>query len=471
MSFVVIGIATILFFINRYQNTNREKLSRVIHVMENEVRESLSELTSSGEAAKINDNDFHDGLEKLIHKISEIHAVDVNLYDLNGNQLVSSLPLPYKNGVVSKKMDPVAYYHLHKKKEVQFFKDEQIGRLKFISNYVPVIDASGREYAYLNIPYFTSESKLQEEIANFLVTIINLNAFIFLIAGIIALFITNRITRSFSFISEKMKAVNLGQRNEAIDWDSDDEIGELVYEYNKMVAKLDESAVDLAKSERESAWREMARQVAHEIKNPLTPMKLSLQYLQKSIENKLSNVEALTANVAKTLVEQIEHLNHIAGEFSQFANIGNAKNEIVDLNEVIKSVTQLHSINDRMSIVWQPAVKSVNVLADKTHLNRLFTNLVLNAIQAIPSDADVQINIDESINDNKVLIKVTDNGNGIPEEVQSKIFTPNFTTKSSGTGLGLAMSKGIVEQTKGRIWFETAAGVGTTFFVELPIIV
>jgi signal transduction histidine kinase len=471
MSFVVIGIATILFFINRYQNTNREKLSRVIHVMENEVRESLSELTSSGEAAKINDNDFHDGLEKLIHKISEIHAVDVNLYDLNGNQLVSSLPLPYKNGVVSKKMDPVAYYHLHKKKEVQFFKDEQIGRLKFISNYVPVIDASGREYAYLNIPYFTSESKLQEEIANFLVTIINLNAFIFLIAGIIALFITNRITRSFSFISEKMKAVNLGQRNEAIDWDSDDEIGELVSEYNKMVAKLDESAVDLAKSERESAWREMARQVAHEIKNPLTPMKLSLQYLQKSIENKSDNVEALTANVAKTLVEQIEHLNHIAGEFSQFANIGNAKNEIVDLNEVIKSVTQLHSINDRMSIEWKPAMKTVNVYADKTHLNRLFTNLILNAIQAIPSDVDVHINIEESIIENKVLIKVTDNGNGIPEEVQSKIFTPNFTTKSSGTGLGLAMSKGIVEQTKGRIWFETAAGAGTTFFVELPIIV
>ena len=152
-----------------------------------------------------------------------------------------------------------------------------------MSNYVPVIDAAGREYAYLNIPYFTSQSKLQEEIANFLVTIINLNAFIFLIAGIIALFITNRITRSFSFISEKMKAVNLGRLNEAIDWKRNDEIGDLVKEYNKMVGKLDESAVALAKSEREGAWREMARQVAHEIKNPLTPMKLSLQYLQKSI--------------------------------------------------------------------------------------------------------------------------------------------------------------------------------------------
>lgn len=470
ISFLVIGVATILFFINRYEESNREKLSRVIHVMENEVRVSLSEMSLSDNVIKVDDDAFRGNLEKVIDRISEIHAVDVNLYDLDGNLQVSSLPLPYTKGVISKKMDPIAYYHLNQKKEVQFFQEEKMGKLNFVSNYVPVIDATGREYAYLNIPYFTSQSKLQEEIANFLVTIINLNAFIFLIAGIIALFITNRITRSFSFISEKMKAVNLGQLNEAIDWRRDDEIGELVKEYNKMVAKLDESAVALAKSEREGAWREMARQVAHEIKNPLTPMKLSLQYLQKSIANKSANVEELTANVAKTLVEQIEHLNHIAGEFSQFANIGNPKNEVVELNEVIKLVTQLHSIDDRIRIDWNPGPQKVMVNADRTHLNRLFTNLVLNAMQAIPAERNVQINIDEKINGSSVLIQVKDNGNGIDAELQSKIFTPNFTTKTSGTGLGLAMSKGIVEQAKGKIWFETEAGVGTTFFVELPLV-
>ncbi len=470
LSFVVIGVATILFFITRYQNSNREKLSRVIHVMENEVRVSLSEFSLADDQIKMSDSAFHEKIEKVIGKISEIHAVDVNLYDLDGNLQVSSLPLPYTKGVISKKMNPVAYYHLNRKKEVQFFEEEKIGKLNFVSNYVPVIDATGREYAYLNIPYFTSETKLQEEIANFLVTIINLNAFIFLIAGIIALFITNRITRSFSFISEKMKAVNLGQHNEAIDWKRDDEIGELVSEYNKMVGKLDESAVALAKGEREGAWREMARQVAHEIKNPLTPMKLSLQYLQKSIDAKSANVAALTSNVVKTLVEQIEHLNHIAGEFSQFANIGNVKNERFDLNEVIKLVTQLHSIDDRIHIDMNLGHKPLMVNADRTHLNRLFTNLILNAMQAIPAERTVQINIDEEITGDKVLIRIKDNGSGIAEELQSKIFTPNFTTKTSGTGLGLAMSKSIVEQAKGRIWFETEAGVGTTFFVELPVI-
>jgi signal transduction histidine kinase len=470
LSFLVIGIATILFFINRYQNSNREKLSRVIHVMENEVRGSLTELMQSDNDIKLDDDAFREKIKKIIDRISEIHSVDVNLYDLDGNLQVSSLPLPYNNGVISTRIDPLAYYHLNRKKEVQFFQEEKIGKLSFVSNYVPVIDVTGREYAYLNIPYFTSESKLQEEIANFLVTIINLNAFIFLIAGIIALFITNRITRSFSFISEKMKAVNLGQLNEAIDWKRNDEIGDLVKEYNKMVAKLDNSAEALAKSEREGAWREMARQVAHEIKNPLTPMKLSLQYLQKSIAAKSANVEELTNNVANTLVEQIEHLNHIAGEFSQFANIGNPKNEIFDLNEVIKLVTQLHSVDDHIHIKLQVADTPVMVNADRTHINRLFTNLILNAMQAIPAERTVQINIDEAITGNTVLIKVKDNGNGIDASLQSKIFTPNFTTKTSGTGLGLAMSKGIVEQAKGKIWFETVTGAGTTFFVELPIV-
>jgi two-component system, NtrC family, nitrogen regulation sensor histidine kinase NtrY len=417
---------------------------------------------------KVYDEAYREKLEKLIEKISDIHAVDVNLYDLDGDLKVSSLPLPYNKGIISTKMDPVAYYHLNRKKEVQYFKEEKIGKLNFVSNYVPVIDATGREYAYLNIPYFTSESKLQEEIANFLVTIINLNAFIFLIAGIVALFITNRITRSFSFISDKMKAVNLGKLNEAIDWKRDDEIGELVKEYNKMVGKLDESAVALAKSEREGAWREMARQVAHEIKNPLTPMKLSLQYLQKSILDNSDNVKELTANVAQTLVEQIDHLNHIAGEFSQFANIENPYNEIFDLHEVLKTVIQLHSIDDRLKLNWNPVSRTVMINADRTHINRLFTNLLQNAMQAVPDERTVHINIDEELTNEKVLIRIKDNGNGIPEEMHSKIFTPNFTTKTSG--LGLAMSKGIVEQAKGNIWFETQMGEGTTFFVELPLV-
>jgi len=470
LSFIVIGVATILFFIKRYENNNREQLSRTIHVMKNEVRNSLSEMAVFDDVIKIYDVGFKEKLEQTIKKISEIHAVDINVYDLDGNLKVSSLPYPYNIGIVSTRMDPLAYYHMNKLKEVQYFKEEKIGSLQFVSNYVPVIDETGKEYAYLNIPYYSSESKLKLEIANFLVTIINLNAFIFLIAGIVALFITNRITRSFSLISDKMKEVNLGKMNEAIDWNRNDEIGLLVNEYNKMVSKLDESATALAKSEREGAWREMARQVAHEIKNPLTPMKLSLQYLQKSISNNSGNVKELTDSVAQTLVEQIDHLNQIAGEFSQFANIGNPRNEIFDIHEVLYLVTQLYSVNDRVQLDCTPLANPVLINADRTHINRLFTNLIQNAIQAVPENRTAVIEVNEELRGNKILIRIKDNGMGIPEAMRSKIFTPNFTTKTSGTGLGLAMCKGIVEQAKGEIWFDTKADEGTTFFVELPVV-
>ncbi|MBS1509920.1 MAG: HAMP domain-containing histidine kinase [Bacteroidetes bacterium] len=470
LSFVVIGVATYLFFIRRSENSNRERLSRTIHVMENEVRNSLSELSVFDDVVKIYDPGFKEKLEQTIKKIAEIHVADINLYDLDGNLKVSSLPYPYNIGIVSTQMDPTAYYHINKLKEVQYFKEEKIGSLSFVSNYVPVIDETGKEYAYLNIPYYTSESKLKLEIANFLVTIINLNAFIFLIAGIVALFITNRITQSFSFISDKMKEVNLGKMNEAIDWKRNDEIGELVKEYNKMVAKLDDSANALAKSEREGAWREMARQVAHEIKNPLTPMKLSLQYLQKAIANNSDNVRELTNSVSQTLVEQINHLSQIAGEFSQFANIGNPRNEVFDIHEVLYLVTQLYSTHENVHLDCAPLPNPVMINADRTHVNRLFTNLIQNAIQAVPEGKTPVIEVDEELKGDKILVKVKDNGMGIPENMRSKIFTPNFTTKTSGTGLGLAMCKGIVEQAQGEIWFETSAGNGTIFFVELPVV-
>ncbi|MEN9568982.1 MAG: hypothetical protein RL172_213 [Bacteroidota bacterium] len=469
LSFVVVGVVTFLFFIDRYNNNNKEKLSRTISVMQNEVRNSLSELRVFDDVIKVYDLAYRDKLEQTIAKISEVHAVDINLYDLDGNLRVSSLPLPYNKGIVSNRMDPEAFYHMSHLKQIQFFKDETIGTLHYLSNYVPVIDETGKDYAYLSIPYFTSQTKLRQEISNFLVAIINLNAFIFLIAGVVALFITNRITRSFSFISNRMKQVNLGGVNEVIRWKRKDEIGELVEEYNKMVGKLDESAMALAKSEREGAWREMARQVAHEIKNPLTPMKLSLQYLQKAIDSKTGDVTELSKSVARTLVEQIDHLSQIAGEFSQFANIGNPRMEKFDLIESLNTIVHLHGAEENLVLEWLPQHAPVKIQADKTHINRLFTNLIQNAIQAVPEERTPYIQIKEKLYNGKVLIIIKDNGNGIPAGMRGKIFTPNFTTKTSGTGLGLAMCKGIVEQTKGNIWFETEEGNGTVFYVELPV--
>lgn len=198
-------------------------------------------------------------------------------------------------------------------------------------------------------------------------------------------------------------------------------------------------------------------------------MKLSMQFLQKSIENNAPNVKELSKTVANTLVEQIDHLSNIANEFSQFANIENAKMVRIDLNNSLESIRQLYSGNAGVTFEWNMDEKPVYIFADRTHINRLFTNLIQNGLQAVPEDRNPHIIIAEITDETSVLIKIKDNGTGIDPAMQSKIFTPNFTTKSSGTGLGLAMCRRIVEQTNGTIYFETSATDGTTFFVSFPL--
>ena len=469
LSFVIIGVSTISFFILRYKQNNEDRLSKTMEVMIKEMEKRLDDRQALDDQLAIYDSVSNKEVQDLVNDVAEIHGVDVNVYDTSGTLHVTSQPVIYRENFLSSKMDPRAFYFLNKQHQVQHVQQEKLAHISYMSSYAPLRGRDGVTYAYINIPYFLSQQELKQEISNFLVTIINLNAFIFLIAGVIALFITNRVTRSFLLISEKMREVSIGKTNEEIDWKRNDEIGGLVREYNKMVKKLEVSADALAKSEREGAWREMARQVAHEIKNPLTPMKLSIQFLQKSIDNNSDNVKELTGKVAKTLVEQIDHLSKIAFDFSQFANIGNTNIETFDINEVIHSLDNLYKTSHEGELKLQTVPGKVMVRADKTQMNRLFTNLIQNAIEACNGKGKCDIELNEVRTDGVIQISIKDNGEGIPQEMHSKIFIPNFTTKSSGTGLGLAMCKGIAEQAGGRIWFETKTGEGSTFYVELPV--
>lgn len=470
LSFIIIGISTISFFILRYKQNNEERLSRTMDITIRQMEKTLDDRRQLDEMIAIYDSVSNQEVTRLVNEVAEIHNVDVNVYDTSGRLYVTSQPIIYRENFLSKQMHPLGFYHLNRLREVQHTQQENLAIISYMSIYSPLRSKEGVAYAYINIPYFSSQQELKQEISNFLVTIINLNAFIFLVSGVIALFITNRVTRSFSLISDKMREINLGKTNEEIMWKRNDEIGGLVKEYNKMVKKLEVSAEALAKGEREGAWREMARQVAHEIKNPLTPMKLSIQFLQKSIDNNSANVKELTAQVAKTLVEQIDHLSKIAFDFSQFANIGNTNVEIFDINEVIRSLDNLYKTSHEGDIKLNSIEGRVLVKADKTQMNRLFTNLIQNAIEACNEKDKCNIEVKEVQVDGVVQISVKDNGEGIPKDMHSKIFVPNFTTKSSGTGLGLAMCKGIAEQAGGRIWFETETGMGSTFYVELPVV-
>ena len=467
--FLVIGVSTIFFLINRYNRNNQDRLSSALKIVSGEINTRLNTYASAANVSNPVKQIPREDLDRIVNTVAEIHNTDINLYDRNGFLIVSSNPFIYTKGILSDEMNPLAYYYMNRLNSIEFFNQEKMGEISFQSIYCPLRADRTKAMAYVNIPSFNTEDELNDEISRFLVTIINLNVFIFLIAGTIAVFLTNRITSSFSLISEKMREVNLSKTNEIIEWKKNDEIGGLIREYNKMVAQLGESASALAKSEREGAWREMARQVAHEIKNPLTPMKLSIQYLQKANNSGAPNVKELTANVAKTLVEQIDHLSKIASDFSQFAHIGNPVNEMVDLHELLSTLTSLYETMEKVIFKWIPVHGKIWVYADKTQLNRLFTNLLQNALEACYEQETCEISISEELKENHIQIRVSDNGEGIPEQMRSKIFIPNFTTKSSGTGLGLAMCKTIVEQAKGSIWFETEEDSGTTFFVELPL--
>lgn len=457
-SFLIIGVATISFFIYRFNKNTTTQLINSSQIISNEIKQALN--TDIG-----TDEDF----EKRISDIAAIHNTDINFYDKSGNLIVSSQPYIYSKEVLSSKINPDAFYEMHFRHSTRFVHTETIGNFSYQSIYMPVKDENDETIAYLNVPLLSSHTELQEEISDFLITVIILNALIFIFAGAIAVTLTGRITSSLELIGNKMKEINIGSTNEEITWNTHDEIGTLVEEYNKMVKKLEQSAVALARSEREGAWQQMARQVAHEIKNPLTPMKLSIQYLQRAMESNTANAVKLSKKLASSLIEQIDQLSKIASDFSQFANIEHINPERFDVTEVIKSLVNIYKTGTHTKIRYVNDNNKAEIFYDKAQINRLFTNLIKNATEAAKEDESIEIFIKQFIADGHIIISVKDNGNGIKEELQSKIFDPNFTTKTSGTGLGLAICKAIVEKANGKIWFVTALNEGTIFFVELPL--
>lgn len=469
-SFIIIGVATISFFIYRFDKNNRDKLTSISNIMVNQIESVIKSELVFDDDINVSNIGLSGDLERKIVEISEVQNTDVNFYDVNGNLKASSQPYIFNRQVLSDKMNPDAYYQMHYNYLIKVIEKEKAAGFSFLSIYQPVKDERGNTIAYLNVPYLNSQKELNQEISNFLVTLINLNALIFILAGTIALFITRRITSSFSLIGNKMKEISLGKVNEQISWKRNDELGLLVNEYNKMLQKLEESAQALARSEREGAWREMARQVAHEIKNPLTPMKLSIQYLQRAIDKNEPNVKDLSRKVAATLVEQIDQLSQIAADFSQFANITKARKEPFNLNDLLSSLALLFQAKDKVEISLKMPVSDCILHEDKIQINRLFTNLIKNAIEATAEHNMARISITMEKNDGEVLISLADHGIGIKDEMKAKIFMPNFTTKTSGTGLGLAICKGIVENAGGKIWFDTNENSGTTFFITLPLV-
>lgn len=467
-AFIMMGVATIYYISNQYNIAHKQRLLSKIEGVQTNIDYLLNENKKKGN--KLVNNLQLKKIGNKVGELSEIHEMDINIYKPGGDLLASSQPAIFDKGLVSKKMNSLAYFKMSCDKETWYIQTEKIGDLAFLSAYVPVLDESGETMFYLNLPYFATAQNLKAEISSFMVTLVNVYVLLLILAGVIAFFVSRSITSPLATIAGKFKGIKLGKQNEPIHWSHEDEIGLLVAEYNKMLKELDNSAEMLAKSERESAWRDMAKQVAHEIKNPLTPMRLSIQHLQRAIQTNASNVQEITKRVTDTILEQIDNLTHIASEFSTFAVMPKAINEQLVLNDILENVASLFNEHENVDLNLVLPDQQIEVFADKNQLLRVFNNVIKNAIQSIPDDRTGNIVISLQMSDNRALVKVKDNGRGISAEEKDKVFVPNFTTKSSGMGIGLAMSKNIVESSGGFIWFESVENIGTTFFVELPVI-
>ena len=468
ISFVVVCSVTIWFFTNQYQLSNIKKLQSNMQIARQSVDDELKLVNAFSSYARFDSICRSNWFKDYIIRTANRQKIDINIFQDHGTLFSSSQEEIYDKGLVSRMMRPAAMYQLNKLGKSIVVQNERVAGLSYLSAYEPLTDEFGKTMGYINVPFFSSEKDLNLQISNIVVTLINLYAFIFLISSVITVFITRWITRTFNMIIKQFGRINL-QRNERIQWPYDDEIGLLVAEYNKMVNKVEENAARLAQSERESAWREMARQVAHEIKNPLTPMKLNIQYLQQAMKNDAPNIKQLTDKVADSIVEQIDNLSYIASEFSNFATMPEARPERMELGELLHKAVQLHLDSARVKVTILDVPEQLYVYSDRSQLLRVFTNLLENAKQAIPAERNGNILVSLTTENNEVTISIADNGSGIPEEIVGKLFQPYFTTKTSGTGLGLAMTKKIIEFWKGTIWFETKEDVGTTFFIRLPL--
>ncbi len=458
---VGIGSITVYYLINININKNKDTLIEKLHTVLIELEDKFG---NSTQLTPI----LSDSLKSQLTKYSDAYFTDINIYDTKGVLLTSSREAIFDEGLIGPMMNFNAFSQLSKGRRTLFIQNESIGNYQYLSAYVPFRNNNNKLIGYLNLPYFSKQASLRQEISAFILAFTNIYAILTALAVVLALIISNYITRPLKLIRDKLGKVNLGQSNEKIEWQRRDEIGSLITEYNRMIDALAQSAELLARSERESAWREMAKQVAHEIKNPLTPMKLSAQHLQKSWDEHAPDWEDRLKKFTHTLIHQIDTLAAIASEFSDFAKMPQANNTAVELTSVIQSAIILFKNTPGITFSFEAHNSPCIAWADEKQLLRVFNNLIKNAVQSIPRGKEGKIGIHVEIQNTEYLISISDNGTGIAKDEQDKIFAPNFTTKSGGSGLGLSIVQNIVKQAGGQIMFDSTENNGTTFYVKLP---
>ncbi|WP_373057312.1 PAS domain-containing sensor histidine kinase [Zunongwangia sp. H14] len=400
-----------------------------------------------------------------IYEMATVHEMQINIYDLKGRLLVKSEESFFRD-TINTRIDPAIVKKLDAASNKRVLRKTEVNGQKYQSSYSYITDHKFKPLAILYLPYLQDDSVLNRDLHNFLMRMGEIYLFMLVLAIIMSYFLSSYITKSLKIISEKINQTRLDKRNQKIELsNATEEIYALVSAYNSMIDELEESAVKLATGEREQAWREMAKQVAHEIKNPLTPMRLSVQSFERQFDKNDPNIEQKVKEYSATLINQIDTMSSIASAFSNFAKMPAQQNETLNVPKIVKLALDI--FNEKY-IIFTSEKEEILAKFDRTQLIRVITNLVKNAVQALQGKENPKIMVSVEEEEEEVCVTICDNGSGISEENKDKIFEPKFTTKSSGMGLGLAMVKNIVETYNGTISFVSNPNKGTIFKVRFP---
>ncbi len=458
----IVSIVTLSLISNYYKTSQNKSFVRKA--------ESLSTNILNHLESYQDDPYWEQRLENDIAHLASYTDSDINLYNPKGELLYSYHPAIYQRNLLSRYLNQEAYIGIAKGGDTEIMLNESLGRLRYNVVYMPIKSyRTGELLGILSIPFFESRQELSSQLIGIFTTTLNIFSIIFIVFAGLSYFASRILTSPLNIITQKIRKTTFGE-NQPLDWNSKDEIGLLITEYNSMLQKLEQNRIALSRSEKESAWREMAKQVAHEIKNPLTPMKLKIQHLQRSWSEKNPNAEAQTLKGLQSLLDQVNILNEIASSFSVFAKMPIPKNEPFNISEVLKSTVDLYNNTHDVHVDIEVEAGEYWVEGDQQLMGAIFTNLIINAIQSVPYDRKPKVGFSLSKTGQNVLIEIKDNGTGISDSIKNKVFLPNFTTKETGSGIGLVVAKRGVEHAGGRIWFETRAGEGTSFYIEIPLV-
>ena len=457
---VLILVTTIL----QFQEINKDYHQNRMERKEEQIRQSI-DLAIQKTTYPVTTENLGLIFKNEIYEIAVVQNMNFNLYGLDGTLIKSSRP-KFENDSLSLCLDAKILNKLEASVDKRYVEENVTAGDKYQASYTYISNQQFKPIGILNLPYFEDNSFNDKELKEFLWRLGGVYFLMLLIAIAFAFFISKYITRSLEAISDMMERTDLTRRNEKIFIDSPgEEIEKLISSYNAMIDELGQSAAKLAKSEREQAWREMAKQVAHEIKNPLTPMRLSVQSFERKFDVNDPDINQKVKEYSKTLIQQIDTMSSIASAFSNFAEMPAQQNETLNVVEIVKLALDIFN-EDYIHFIAEE--EEIIAKLDRTQLIRVVTNLVKNAIQAVPEVSSPRILVSVASEKGMVKISVADNGIGIEPEFTDKIFEPKFTTKTSGMGLGLGMVKNIVETYKGEINFTSQLGKGTVFWVKFP---